>query len=132
MAGFLGLLLAPRTLGMTGEVMSTTVERMIVLYAVEDDEWALLLPFMPTKVHNTGSKTDWRHVANCLIAKCGLPNCSWRKIPHASTIRMAFHRSIDYGTWSAIERALPRLNLSRLDLIKPICLAAHRMKGGRR
>ena len=112
--------------------MSTPVERMIVSFAVADDEWALLAPYMPRKAHNTGSETDWRHVVDCLIAKCGLPNCSWRKIPHASTIRMAFRRSVQYGTWTAIERALPRLNLSRVDLIKPICVAAHRVKGARR
>ena len=112
--------------------MSTVVERLIVAFAVEDDEWALLAPFMPTKTHNTGSETDWRRVVDCLIAKCGLPNCSWRKIPHASTIRMAFHRSIQFGTRSAIERALPSLDLSRDYLLKPICIAAHRIAGRRR
>ena len=45
---------------------------------------------------------------------------------------MAFYRSIDFGTWAAIERALPALNLSRADMFKKICVAARQVKAARR
>jgi len=38
--------------------MRTTTEMAIAAFAVEDDDWALLAPFMPVKEHKTGSNTD--------------------------------------------------------------------------
>ena len=112
--------------------MTTITERAIATFALNDEEWALLASYMPTKAHNTGSDTDWRAVVNALMIKWYFPLCAWRKIPNASRVRMAWHRSVDYGTWSAIERALPSLNLSRAGMLKRICFAAGRAKGARR
>jgi hypothetical protein len=110
----------------------TIIERAIATFAIADDEWALLAPFMPTKKHNTGSETDWRSTVDALIVKWNLPNCAWRKIPSASRIRMAWHRSVEYGTWAEIERALPSLGLSRASMFKKICFAAGKAKVVRR
>ena len=110
---------------------STTTQRAIDTFALDDEEWCQLAPFMPTKTHNTGSDTNWRAVVNALIVKWYLPNCSWRKIPNASRIRMAWHRSIEYGTWAQIERALPTLNFSRTGMLKRICFAAGKVKVSR-
>jgi transposase len=101
----------PEIVGIEGEVTLTVIERAIAKFAVDDDEWAVLAPYMPVKEHKSGSETDWRHVVDALVVKWNFPNCAWRKLPHSSQIRMAWHRSVDYGTWSALERALPNLNL---------------------
>ncbi len=125
-----GLSLVLRTLE-HATVMLTTIEKAIKTFAIADDEWALLAPFMPKKVHNAGSETNWRAVVDALIVKWMLPNCAWRKIPKASRIRMAWHRSVEYGTWAEIERELPSLGLSRARMFRKICVAAHRARARR-
>jgi hypothetical protein len=106
----------------------TTIQRAIATFAIQDDEWILLAPFMPRKAHNTGSQTDWRAIVDALLVKWMLSNCAWRKFPNASRLRMAWHRSVEYGTWAQIERALPSLGLSRAAMFQQICTAARRVR----
>ena len=110
----------------------TTTERAIDTFALDDEEWAPLAPFMPPQV---GKRLiDWRRVLDCVLIRFafGVRGVSWRKIPNSSAIRMAFMKAVELGVFTRIEEALPTLNV-RHSMWRKVCegakVAATRRRG---